>query len=46
LFKLGDKSSEIRNKYKNTSDEHSELIKYAEKRFHEITLNIRGRVAA
>ena len=43
LFKLGNKSSEIIKKYKNTSDEQPELIKYAEKHFRDIHHTIRGR---
>ena len=43
LLKLGNKSSEIIKKYKNTSDEQPELIKYAEKHFRDIHHTIRGR---
>ena len=41
-----EKSSDIMNKYKNTSNVQPELIKYAEELYGNITYTIRGRVGS
>jgi hypothetical protein len=46
LWRLMDKSSEIRNKYNNTSNVQPELIKYAEELYGNIAYTIRGRVGS